>query len=427
MEGRADIFLIQESKLEFVDMATVRSFWNNEKVGWYFSKSIGSSGGIISLWKEDSVDVILSFKGEGFLGIKVKKLWSDLLEAKSRYTDNEWFVAGDFNSISDRSERKGCSQQFRNSEISYFVGFIEESNLVDVPTKGKRFSWFGGEGRTMSRLDRFLVSENMIKSLDIVGQKIGNRDISDHYLVWLIVDGLNWGPKSNRVNKEWFGNKGFLDFVESEWKGIDVTGREDYILKEKLRILNLKLTSWNKPVFGERDLEIEQNVQIINEANNLLASCREEDTEEVIAKRCNVVRRMSLDLRLKENMILQKSGVKWDNEGDCNNIFFHKILKERRRRNFIGMLSSPIGLLESVEEVKEEVRRFFSESFEEEDNSRPLLEDISFKSLSQEESNSLELIFLNLKSKKQCGVAIVPRVRGQTVIISSSSKSFGPS
>ncbi|XP_058780272.1 uncharacterized protein LOC131653935 [Vicia villosa] len=220
MEGRADIFLIQEYKLEFVDMATVRSFWNNEKVGWSFSKSIGRSGGIISLWKEDSVDVILSFKGEGFLGIKVKKLWSDLLEAKSRYTDNEWFAAGDFNSISDRSERKGCSQQFRNGEISYFVGFIEESNLVDVPTKGK-------------------------------------RDISDHYLVWLIVDGLNWGPKSNRVNKEWFGNKDFLDFVESEWKGIDVTGRGDYILKEKLRILNLKLTSWNKLVFGERDLEIE--------------------------------------------------------------------------------------------------------------------------------------------------------------------------
>lgn len=245
-------------------MATVRNFWNNEKVGWSFSKSIGISGGIISLWKGDLVDFIRSFKGEGFLGIKVKwkdgfyyivkvcspysltlkrNLWNDLLEANSRYSNGEWCMDEDFNSISDRRERKGCSQQFRNSGITYFVGYLEESNLVDVPTKGKMFSWFGGEGKTMSRLDQFLVSKNMIKSLDIVGQKMGNRDISDHCPVWLMKDKSNWGPKLNRVNNKWFRNKDFIAFVETEWKGFDVTGRGDYILKEKLRILKIKLTS----------------------------------------------------------------------------------------------------------------------------------------------------------------------------------------
>ncbi|XP_058775213.1 uncharacterized protein LOC131649469 [Vicia villosa] len=160
-EGRAEVFLIQESKLEKVDQAIISSLWSFEKVGWSFTKSEGRSGGIITLWKEETVDVIMSFRGEGYLGIKVKwkekifyivnvyspcslnlkrKLWRDLLEAKTKFSDGEWCIADDFNSVSDGSERKGRGQQMRSNEITGFAGFIEQSNLVDVPTKGKRFT-----------------------------------------------------------------------------------------------------------------------------------------------------------------------------------------------------------------------------------------------------------------------------------------------
>lgn len=98
---------------------------------------------------------------------------------------------------------------------------------------------------------------------------------------------------------------------------------------------------------------------------------------------------MWLNLKIKENILLQKSKLRWNNKGDCNIKYFHSILKERRTRNFIGYLPSINGRLEIVGEVKDEVRRFFEESFKEEDFSRPTLEGIHFKSLTQQDSISL--------------------------------------
>lgn len=49
-------------------------------------------------------------------------------------------------------------------------------------------------------------------------------------------------------------------------------------------------------------------------------------------------------------------------------------MTERRRRKFIGSLNVGGGLLETVDEVKEEVRSFFSAKFEEPDFDRPLMD-----------------------------------------------------
>lgn len=43
--GKADIFLIQESKLQHADKSIARSLWGIEKVGWSYSKYEGQSGG----------------------------------------------------------------------------------------------------------------------------------------------------------------------------------------------------------------------------------------------------------------------------------------------------------------------------------------------------------------------------------------------
>lgn len=47
--GKSNIFLIQESKLIFVDYSIASSFWNNEKVGWSFVESKGQLGVLITI------------------------------------------------------------------------------------------------------------------------------------------------------------------------------------------------------------------------------------------------------------------------------------------------------------------------------------------------------------------------------------------
>ncbi|XP_058749290.1 uncharacterized protein LOC131622283 [Vicia villosa] len=189
-KGNANMFFIQESKLSHTEEFVVKSLWSNTDIGFSFSNSECLSGEIISLWRTDRVEVIHSFRGEGFLGNKVvwkkgvyyvvnvysscslekkKVLWRNLLELKRRLCDGEWIIGGDFNATKSSSERKGRRNYEGDIGSDLFGGFIGESGLVDVPCKGKRFSWFSGDGRSMSRIDRFLISNNIVNKWGVVG------------------------------------------------------------------------------------------------------------------------------------------------------------------------------------------------------------------------------------------------------------------
>ncbi|XP_058783302.1 uncharacterized protein LOC131657978 [Vicia villosa] len=158
IKSKDDIFFIQETKLTSMHDFMAKSFWNAKDIGFSFSNSTGRSGGLLTLWNGDAVDVLLSFKGEGYLGVKVCKnnnffylinvysscklvkkrmLWRKLLELKDVFNDGEWIIGGDFNTIKVREERKGRGAISNIYEVIEFAEFIEKSLLVDVPCKGK--------------------------------------------------------------------------------------------------------------------------------------------------------------------------------------------------------------------------------------------------------------------------------------------------
>lgn len=47
----------------------------------------------------------------------------------------------------------------------------------------------------MSRLDRFLVSDDLVFKLKVEGHLVRDRVLSDHCLIWIKVNFNNWGPK----------------------------------------------------------------------------------------------------------------------------------------------------------------------------------------------------------------------------------------
>lgn len=291
LKGKADIFLIQETKVVKMSDKVASSFWKYSDIGYSFSNSEGRSGGLITLWNKDKVTVINSFKGVGFLGTKViwkddvyyvvnvysscdldkkKRMWDDLLVLKKKFCDGEWIMGGDFNAIKNGRERKGRAVAFNNKEADLFAEFISDSGLVDVPCKGKNFSWFSGDDKSKSRIDRFLLSSVVVNRWEVVGQLIGDMDISDHCPIWIISDNHDWGPKPFKFNNEWFTFDSFIPFVEQEWNKLIVRGRGDFVLKEKLRLLKDKLKIWNKEVFGKYDLEVTEGVRDINRFDDKL-------------------------------------------------------------------------------------------------------------------------------------------------------------
>jgi hypothetical protein len=202
--------------------------------------------------------------------------------------------------------------------------------LIDVPVLGKKFSWFSADGKSMSRIDRFLLSDGFITSQGTAGQWIGDRDISDHCPIWLTTSSNNWGPKPFRVINGWLNHPEFKDFVESAWKSYDVRGKKAFVLKEKLKLLRESLKKWNKEVFGYLDLNIEKIVTDINKFEGLLSST-DGDADYLMLDGLN--KEFWKQLHFKDSLLKRKSRSKWVKDGDSNSKYFHQSLKGRRRQN----------------------------------------------------------------------------------------------
>ena len=75
-----------------------------------------------------------------------------------------WIVAGDFNMIRSLSEKKGGTRQLgRDSEA--FQDLLMNMGLVDTETINGTFTWNnkrGGASQVASKLDRFIVSEDLL-------------------------------------------------------------------------------------------------------------------------------------------------------------------------------------------------------------------------------------------------------------------------
>lgn len=52
------------------NLKMAKEFWGAKDVEWRNLDSIIASGGLVILWRKDSLELINSFKGLGFLGLK---------------------------------------------------------------------------------------------------------------------------------------------------------------------------------------------------------------------------------------------------------------------------------------------------------------------------------------------------------------------
>ena len=121
------LICIQETKLEEVELANIRSIWGNQAVGFAVLKAIGAPRGILVLWNKNSFRLISSFCGEfsitfflqmgngsttwaltGVYGppVRVDKLrmWDELRRIRDGWY-GPWCIGGDFNEILHSQER----------------------------------------------------------------------------------------------------------------------------------------------------------------------------------------------------------------------------------------------------------------------------------------------------------------------------------
>ncbi|GAU40608.1 hypothetical protein TSUD_28140 [Trifolium subterraneum] len=139
------------------------------------------------------------------------------------------------------------SSRGRPSSLDHilFNRFIEDNNLIDLPLSGRKFTWFTGVGLSMSRLDRFLLSEEWCLAWPNCKHVARLRGLSDDSFMVLSANEDDWGPRPLRMLKCWRDISGYNLFVRDKWNSLQVDEWGGYVLKEKFKMIKAALKDWH--------------------------------------------------------------------------------------------------------------------------------------------------------------------------------------
>ncbi|GJY98751.1 RNA-directed DNA polymerase, eukaryota [Tanacetum coccineum] len=367
---RINFLAIQETKLESIDLFSIKSLWGNLNFDHVVGPSVGFSGGILCVW--DSCVFIKDHvsKSDYFVAImgtwvptstklliisvyapqeltEKRDLWNYLRSLIDRW-DGETVIMGDFNEVRYEHERFGST--FNSQGANAFNNFISLAGLIDLPLEGYTFTWAHKSASKMSKLDRFLLSEGLFLSFPHLSALCLDRHLSDHRPILLKENSYDFGPTPFRIFHSWFSMEGFDSFVESTWKSMHVTDSNGLVrMKKKLQLLKSAIKVWIKETKArsyEKKINILQN---LSEADKSID--RGLGNEEIILKRTKLLKELQELNYLDASEISQKAKVRWSIEGDENTKYFHGILNKKRSQLAIRgtlvngeWISNPVGV-----------------------------------------------------------------------------------
>ncbi|GKB06122.1 RNA-directed DNA polymerase, eukaryota [Tanacetum coccineum] len=227
---RVNFVALQETKMEKMDLFSIKALWGNLSFDYAFSPSIGYSGGILCFW-------------DPRLFVKDNSTVSDSFLAISDSWDGECVLLGDFNEVRFEHERRGSL--FNSHGANSFNNFITRTGLIDLPLEGYSFTWAHKSASKMSKLDRFLISEGLLALFPSISALFLDKHFSDHRPILLHELNVDYGPTPFRFFHSWSSRKGFDKMVEVSWKNSVCMESNSIIkLKKKLQSLKSSIKHW---------------------------------------------------------------------------------------------------------------------------------------------------------------------------------------
>nr|XP_043626070.1 uncharacterized protein LOC122597557 [Erigeron canadensis] len=207
----------QEIQCSSVDDNMIKKLWGISSMEWELVEPTGRSGGMISVWDPGvfmKVDVV---KDSNFLAIKgkikghVEFYWLVNVYAPQKLKDKKslwdklailrcsnggmWLFMGDFNVVRIPEDRNGSI--FNTNCTRAFNNFIYESDLHEYEMKGNRYTFLKESNgrRKFSKIDRFLVGNEVLNCWPNACLRALPRLLSDHNPIMLTIKEINYGPK----------------------------------------------------------------------------------------------------------------------------------------------------------------------------------------------------------------------------------------
>ncbi|KAF5468243.1 hypothetical protein F2P56_012410 [Juglans regia] len=262
-----------------------------------------------------------------------KVLWEDL--SSHSLGSEPCLFAGDFNIIRNNSERNGgCPRP--NAAMEDFNNWIHQGGLVEMKSKGKKYSWCNGQSglvRSWEKLDRVFMDVPLPSSFPNAICSYLLRTTSDHspMVIEFKMDPFSYGPSPFRFQQMWVDHPQFLQCIRQVWSAT-VVGQGLTKLAIKLKNTKVALREWNKQIFGHTTMHITALERHIEELENKLHINWDESTERDLLISAG---ELDIWLRHEDTRLVQMSKLKWQMEGDRNTKFFHACLANKRRKRVV--------------------------------------------------------------------------------------------
>ncbi|GJR46076.1 RNA-directed DNA polymerase, eukaryota, reverse transcriptase zinc-binding domain protein [Tanacetum coccineum] len=149
----------------------------------------------------------------------------------------KYIVFGDMNEVRNSQECYGSI--FSRSEGEVFNTFINSTNLIDLPMGGHSFTWMNKQGTKLSKLDRFLISKEVLNLLLDIRITALDRMWSDHIPILLHCNKRDFGLVPFKVYHSWFNHEGFDELINSKVSYFSFLSSH-----EKLKALKPNIRLW---------------------------------------------------------------------------------------------------------------------------------------------------------------------------------------
>ncbi|KAK3213080.1 hypothetical protein Dsin_017786 [Dipteronia sinensis] len=161
-----------------------------------------------------------------------KELWDYLVGVQNSFS-LPWCFGGDFNMVLDPSEKKGESCNMVS--IRNFNSFVLQSKVVDIPLSGITFTWSNNREKALwARLDRFLISSEILLWFLSLSQNSLPRSLSDHNAIVIGERKKDWGLSPFRFCNGWLKEKVLMHEALEGWKVCKVSGSTSVALAAKI-------------------------------------------------------------------------------------------------------------------------------------------------------------------------------------------------